>query len=502
MWQIAIEVGLLAADYIYHRLTEPGPPTQKPQEISLPITNGSPALLFGKFRVRAPILAWAGLPSITGVPADVYGGAFIYGCSMHFLIALGFTDGINTLDGYGPAGGARTPLGIFIGEKKMWYFASDNSAGIETDATGTLASSVGGYVEFLDGDSSQTIVDTIGGVTFLGRYMVANGDAVTQIPGYRGYLGVFLHGDNNIPLGTSPPTAWNIGTATQLPAYSFEVASYPATFFSTTGNVGDDANPVDVIYDILCGTFGKLNISPSSIDGPSFYQAAHTLDSENHGFSRSWEGMIAAQEMINEILRQIDATIYRDESTGKIKIKLIRADYDVGTIPMIQPGNCVELQSFAAGGWTDVPNKITVTYSNRADGYRDAQGSSASQGNAVGQDGAVREIVLQMPGVTSEVLANTIAARELQARSRPLMKCRAIVNRSMLRVNPGDAVLLTWPEANISHIVMRVAAVGRGTRDDGKIALDLIQDYFYQWRRLPPVSHLPVHLGPLVDSSP
>ncbi len=151
---------------------------------------------------------------------------------------------------------------------------------------------------------------------------------------------------------------------------------------------------------------------------------------------------------------------------------------------------------FAAGGSTDVPNKITITFTNRSDGSQSGQAYAINQANALGQDGEVREITIDMPGVCTQVVANQIASRELQARSRPIMKCRAVVNKTMLRVNPGDAIMVTWPEYGISRMVFRVGAVNRGVRDDGKISLELLQDYFYQWRRLPPeASREHVHLG-------
>jgi hypothetical protein len=43
-----------------------------------------------------------------------------------------------------------------------------------------------------------------------------------------------------------------------------------------------------------------------------------------------------------------------------------------------------------------------------------------------------------------------------------------------------------WTDPDIANIVFRVAAVDRGTIDDGKIALDLLQDYFYVTRSQPP----------------
>jgi hypothetical protein len=320
-------------------------------------------------------------------------------------------------------------------------------------------------------------------------YRMVNADIeipYQQIPGYRGYISVFL-----CQGGTDAVGEWFIGVQPQAQAYSFEISTWPPGLGS--GLIGFDVNPTDVLYEVMTGKFAKLGIDTSLIDTPSWNAAASIFSTENNGYSRCFDQPTTALEVIQDVLQQTDCMMFEDPSTGTFKLKPIRADYDPNALPIISPANCKELQDLSAMGWTDIANRVIVKFLNKDDGYKEGQGVAESQANAVRQDGDVNEITLTMYGITNQATADQAAQRELQARSRPMMKCRAMVDRSHIRLLPGDTIALNWPEANISRAVMRVTGVGRGTLEDVTVPIDLVQDSFYQWRRFRPV---PPHLSP------
>ncbi|HXH95573.1 MAG TPA: phage tail protein, partial [Gaiellaceae bacterium] len=441
-----------------------------------------------KTRARSPILSWAGQATATTAldSGTGTGSPWLYGLDMLLKLGVPFQDGIARI------------TGMWSGERKLGVGAPGFGAGdggfevpapVNSSALPGDAGFEGGFVEVLNGSESMNMVSgsPVAANTYAADHMVRNGTAASAIPGYRGFLCAFLFGQTG-----GDAIKWYVGAQPQPNAYSFEVTAYP-TDTGASSLIGDDVNPATVLFDLLTGNVGKLGLPTSALDLASFSAAFATLNTEGHGMSRCWDGQETAQELIEEILRQVDGVLYEDPTTGLIVLKLIRADYDPNALLVINPSNCKELQNFAASGWTDIPNKVIVKFTDRANNYREGIAIAQSDANAVGQDGEIHEVTLDMPGICTQELADQIASRELQARSRPLMKLRAIVNRSFLRVNPGDVVTLTWPEANISRIVFRVAAVGRGTLESNLIALDLIQDYFYQWRRLHPTP--PSHIG-------
>lgn len=531
--------GLMVADFIYHRwLGYPTPPPPA-QQLSFPRTDtGAPyPLLYGQCRVKAPVLAWNGTPIPQFVNAgDNLGNGIITATTdtYYYFMDMLFTIGI-PFDG----DGIYRLLNVFLGETLLTplpgasqaefpgvgylngdgNFETPGGVNLDIGAAG-YAPNVFGNVEFLNGNDAQQLVDPTSPwnpTTYAGRYMTTttsghpiwdNLTGITpgaQVPGYRGFLSAFLFCNlQEIGGGSDWLRHWLLGTTPDVPSYGFEVATFPGvnTCLGPSYATGDitnptgvnDANPIDVIYDLLTGRM-KCGIDPSRIDAApqvsglvtSFGTAAQTLWEENHGFSRSWEGGASASSMIQEILRQIDGAMYEDQATGLIKIKLIRNDYDPQTIFQITRSNCYRLENLAASGFTNIPSRVRIAFSNRGDNYRDGAGTAQNTPTAAVQDGNMPELQISMPGITEQDLADNIAGRELAANCRPLIKLRAICDRSTLALNPGDPVRLYWTDPDISGLVFRVASPNRGTLKDGKVAIDLIQDYFYIYRSRTPV---------------
>ncbi len=516
MYQYLILGGILGAQYVYHRWFEDHPKPPPAKELSLPRTDeGAPIpLVYGRCMIRSPILAWSGVPSalrnpvyadesspdFSNLDGQTYwqGADYLYYFEAMYILGIPFS-GINS---------DNSVLAIYAGERQIPDIGSTSSpsnpiwtalpyvplselqgnGGFESDTRPCAANAhvdiaanegstfeIGGLVEFLNGQTDQQLVNPttpFAATTVAGERMSLTIDP-SKIPGYRGYMCLFLGGRDDL--------RWGIGSTPQVQSYRIECSSYPASW-SFGVNVGVEANPAGVIYDLLTGSFGKLGLSTSLVDSVTFAAAADTLADEDHGYSRAIENPGSADEIIMEILKQIDAVLFEDPTDGKIKLKLIRGDYVPADCLLVTPENCRSLESPAAGGWTGRVNKIRLGFTRRATGYTDGSATAQNQANAVGQDGIVVPLEIQMPGVCTQELADQLAARELAALSRPIFKCSAIVDRSFLRINPGDVVALTWPDWHISGMLMRVAGVTRGSLQDGAIKLDLLQDFFFARR--------------------
>lgn len=484
----------LLADYVYHRWFDDDDAPKTPaanSEFTLPRTElgaGIP-LIYGRCRVRTPWLAWAGTPAAipaADVPTIAGGAQFIYAVNLFFVMGIPIAGGTNRVrsvyvDKLKLQGG---DLGLIPGNGNF------ETPIIVESSTGPLAGDlgyIGAEAEYLNGGATQLLADPTSGApqTWIAGRMTTDTVPIDGrlIPGFRGYMSLGF-------FGTSRP--WFVGSSPRPGAYSMEVSSYPAAFpllgfngfansalISGQPKIFEECNPMDVVLDLLTGTFGKGGVPLSRIDTVGFAACASTLFVEGLGYSRAIEEVRDARDVIREIEEHVDGVIYEDEASGLVKFKLIRADYNVATMPRIDPSCAELLGTFAFGGRDNLVNKIRVQFQNRAKDYEDDSADAMNQAQAVGQDGYVREVVLRYPGCCTETLAKALARRELSARSRPIAKCRAVVDRSRLRLNPGDAVLVNWPEANVSNMVMRVATVGRGTLSSGKIAVDLIQDVTY-----------------------
>lgn len=506
----AIYVGIIATTWAYHRWFADKPEKPKPvRELTVPRTDdGAPIpLIYGRCRVNAPVLAWAGTPALryeTASPPDVNYSTLtvdtlMYSGGMLFVLGIPFLNGVNRIyamgvgevgmnnvgAGHFPAGppdfveladltgegGNEHTLRVARMSTAVFHGAYPDPALV--DATGLW---VQGFVEFLDGNDAQLLVDGAGSpVTKAGQIMVDDGIDPDQIPGFRNRMLACLTGGSG--LGTDHPDNFNLGTSPSYPNLYFEVSSYPAgAGLAGTRTVGQEANPADVIFDLLTGP-QKLGIPLASVDSTSFAAAAVTLLTEGYGYSRSIEDVRLAEEHILEILKHIDAVMYVDPVTLKWTIKLVRGDYTPSSTPHFTPANCV-LEDWRLSGHTGLPNQIRVLFNDRQERYREGAGKASNDANAVGQNGEVIEVVLQIPGICTQAQADTVAERELSALSQPSATCRIRTSRTFAYLVPGDVFRLSQPELGVSEMLFRIAQIDRGTPGSDDIVIDAIRDQY------------------------
>lgn len=477
--------------------------------------GGAVPFVYGKTLVTRPVLAWHGKP-VAFVGTGAVSGLTVYSMSMLWTLGIPFADGDsqNTLHRiwigdrpYRAQAHVASPPDFAAAVSDLSFL--DGNGGFE-DANRQSASIVSavqdadagvytsGAVEFLNGNPSQQLRDPTtpwAATTRAGLHMstptisgyaegTPNDVAPKNVIGFRGVLSAFLYGIPPFGLDT---VRFSYGLSPQMGAFRFEVSSnksdgdYPAT--GRYSDIGDDANPINVIYDLLVGKYGKLGLSPSDIDMVSFAAAALTCYQEGHGFSRCFDERMSAHEMIGEVLRQIDGVIFEDPTTGTLKIKLVRADYDPARLPLIDRNNG-EIVDFVMGGRSGVPNKLTVTFCNRSKDYADDSVTVPDGANAAGQDGIEHTEALDFRGCSNITLATKIAGREFAAMTQPVMRCHVIVHRSMIDLRPGDAVRVQYKNPDING-VFRVARLDHGELRNAGLGIDLISATDYVYRQLP-----------------
>lgn len=481
----------LLGDYSYHRwiAEDAAPPKPKPaRDIDVPRTDAGAAIpiIYGRCRTRSPWLAWVG--DLAATPGDEVSfgnqSAFVYSVDMFFVLGIPFREGDQGLHN------------IFVDDLKLnggpFLDALTGDGGFETPAfadSGTVledgdAGFIGQAVEFLNGKSTQLLCSTTGpafaALTNAGTRMRASAGSGAIVPGFRGYLSALLFNTGGV--------SWFIGNSPRTGNYSFECSSYPTAgqCVTTDDEVGEfgeaikrptiglEANPADVARDVIVD---KLGVSTAYIDEASFAAAGLTLYDEGDGYSRALDDGRDAREVLLEICQQTDGVIYQRNSDGKFVYKLVRHDFDVTDLPIISPANTVKLSNCKFGGRTNLTTKVRIVFSNRAKDYQDDSVDAHNMAQATGQDGVTREIVLKMAGICTPENAQAHATRELSARSRPITTLRAHCDRTMVELEPGDPVLVTWPEYGVSELLCRVAHVDRGRPGEPTLEIDLIQDF-------------------------
>lgn len=297
----------------------------------------------------------------------------------------------------------------------------------------------------------------------------------TLLPSYAGtaYL-VF----RNIDLAST--RGGYLGDAPNFKMFDFTISRYPNNLSLPAGThiVNTlDSNPMEVIYEILTDTDWGLGLPPSNINVANFQAAASTLHSEGNGFSFRLDTASEPLDILREVERQIAGKIYVDLFTGQFNIKLIRNDYVIGSLPLYDESNVVQVKSFARSSWNDTVNEVRIPFTDSSKDYRDT--------SALAQDGANFEIqgerkiaTIRFPGVKNKSLAADLAWRELRTLSYPLAQISFVANRTAYDLIPGAVIRFSWEEFGITNLPLRVTRVDFGKLEDGRIIVDAVQDVF------------------------
>lgn len=482
-WGIVVQLGLLALSLAASYYLRPKAGSERAKkagigDLNLPRAEEGDAipLAYGRVRISSPIVVSVS-PLVEdsdpdGPPHTEY---FI---SMKLVLC-------QANHRVGDAVGGGQFISMFVGDKELPIFAAGSLGGDAPQPNVEVHKLASADILGSDGPVPN---GTYGSLIFYGgrwdqnrlSYDLWSTEIAAEVPSYRGQVMVSLTGDVPNVAGD----LWHIGNSPNLPPYSF-VVDNPVTipgYESVTGPIGNgEANPAAVIYDILTNEWGRLGNPTSSVDIASFVDVATTLRDEEHGISVVVQQPNEAQDLIETILRQIDGVLYEDPITRQYTLRLIREDYVVGDLPVIDPSNVArdhEPPHKPGSLWQETPNEVRVIWTDPAKGYKPGVAPAQDMANVAAQGGRRRTREFQFPWVTNVRLAYHLASRELNFLARPLEKLEVTVNRSMFDLRPGDPFVFNWPAWNNYTNVFRVMDLDAGTLEDGSITITAVQDRF------------------------
>ena len=274
-----------------------------------------------------------------------------------------------------------------------------------------------------------------------------------------------------------------LGTAPTVHPWIFEVSRIPdglgmASFDPGSETVNTwDCNPMNVIYEIMTDADWGLAIPVSQIDLVNFRTVGSVLADEGNGFSMVLDSEREASDILSEITRQIDGSLYFDRELGFWRVILARDDYSPTVLDIFDESNIIELTDYSRTTWQETTNQVRVLFVDRDDGYKDTFAFAQDMANNILQGGTV-SVDVAYPGIKNATLANSIAWRELRTLSFPLAKINFTVNRQGFNLVPGAVFRFSWSRLGVTEIVFRVARIEYGNIDDGTITLYAVQDIF------------------------
>lgn len=274
-----------------------------------------------------------------------------------------------------------------------------------------------------------------------------------------------------------------LGTAPTVHPWAFEVVRIPDGLGLASYDPGSeapntfDANPMNVIYEIMTDTDWGLGIPAAQVDTTNFREVGSVIAAEGNGFSMILDGEREASDILSEIVRQIDGSLYFDREVGLWRVVLARDDYVPSGLDLYNEDNIIELMDFARTTWQETTNQVRVMFMDRDDGYKETFAFAQDMANNILQNGTV-SVDVSYPGVKNRTLANSLAWRELRTLSFPLAKINFTVNRQGFNLVPGAVFRFSWARLGVSEVVFRIARLDYGNIDDGTITIYAVQDIF------------------------
>lgn len=234
-----------------------------------------------------------------------------------------------------------------------------------------------------------------------------------------------------------------------------------------------DVNPMNLGFDVLT-TYMKF--SESDIDTDNFNDAATTLDSEGQGMGFLLQSETKAIDILSTIEKQIDGHFYMDPVTGLWKIQLVRDDYDLADLTVIDSANILKIEHFSRTTWLGTFNVQRTFFRNRDNDYSDASVVAIDHANWQIQGRKVPAEASSYPGCNTAQLATKLSWRDLKSVSIPFCSGIAMVKREAWPLHIGQAIILDYP--SLTSVVVRIVALQLGSESNEGIEVTFVQDVF------------------------
>lgn len=282
-------------------------------------------------------------------------------------------------------------------------------------------------------------------------------------PAYRPFVSVVV------------PTAY-VGKQATIPETWLELQMCPNSL--TLGQIGEDANPAELLYEMHINKEWGLCENPELLDVDSLMAVGKKLKEENLGTTIKLEqNKSAAREIYNSICEHVNMVRYVDPRTGKLTFKLIRDDYDAASVPVLNEKNCTKV-TLTRLDWRETVGEISVVYTDRQAQYEQSSVLFNDPANVEINDGAKTTKTYDYPYFTLAENALWAAKRESLQQGYPLASVSIEGNRQLSNIRIGEVICLNWPPYGIKNMLLRVTDVDIGDFVDGVVTIEALEDVF------------------------
>lgn len=278
-----------------------------------------------------------------------------------------------------------------------------------------------------------------------------------------------------------------IGNTTNVRPFKFTVQGVVDNVVG--GNIGIDANPAAVIYEILTNEKMGLGLTDAEIDISALQAAATKLVAEDFGISLKWSRDMEAGKLIDVICEHINATYYTDNQTGQFTLQLVRKQDNYDGIPAFTENEIIDLVSISRPDTSELVTEVKVKYISRDQDFKEAVAVANSQA-AEYYAGRPLSQTQKFTGISNAKIAQLVAARRLAeySASPATIEFRVMTAQG---VNNGQLAELRYPQRGVEKMIGRITQIDHGTLEKPIKTIKMIEDIFStvegQFTEVPPM---------------
>ncbi|SEJ50224.1 Putative phage tail protein [Azotobacter beijerinckii] len=297
------------------------------------------------------------------------------------------------------------------------------------------------------------------------------------VPGFRGMATLFY--DGQVSAMTPYLKPWKIRVRRTTAGWDGE-AWYPEKATVVLAADGDEIhamNGAHIVYECLTNRDWGGGMDRSRLDDASFRAAADQLYGEGFGLCLRWARQDSVGSFVQTVLDHLGADLYLSRFDGTWHIRLIRDDYDAGTLPLFdEDSGLLGIDEDDNGASAGAANELVVKWHDPLED-EDRQWRERNLA-AVQSDGQVLSTTLDYPGLPTVELAGRVVVRELRTRAGSLKRFKVRLDRRGYTIEPGQPFRIRSLKRGIVDLVVRAGRIEDGTLDSAEIAVTAVQDVF------------------------
>lgn len=429
----------------------------------------------GDVLIDAPNVTWYGDLRVLKITKKVKKSLF---SSSRVTIGFQYFIGMELALGWGPFAEISE---IYFGRELAW-------SGSVTDSSGTGENFIVDAKEIFGGKANG------GGVyaecVFYHGSQTQNADSymtgqVTQAYRHQGLSKLVWKGGsvNADPLSTDSISGL-VSESESIHPIKIRAKKYPNSLASGFENINNTANPAEVIFEVLTGRQIFLPgqrtapyVPDSAFDIPDWIAVAEVLFNEGMGISFQWQQDTLIDDIISDIEEHIEGRVVEDPVTGLIKLKLMRDDYDIETVPSFDEDSIVDFPRFTSNTENTLTAEVILTYTKPDELFKQVPIPIQNSGNYYAQDN-ISSMNLDLTMFTDPAVAQKRAWTTLAAVSNPIRAGEIVVDRSGWGVKKGDVVKINYAEYKMLDVAARVTKVEFGDLTKRHIVIGFSEDVF------------------------